>query len=371
MDGAQLRRCFLRTTIFLVLVNCQSAYSNDCVKDYLEFTLLEARKQYFAIKKQFQLGNVHFTPYSKIGEILYLSPKLRSYESGEVTGSGISENHWISNWIQRLHGKGAELRLLQHEELGWHGRWQRIESPRDAYFAYDFDKRMPYIAVSSSVGPDVLAHEFDHLEKWFARRNAVLNQGLPLLVADINALVQSFDPRATQYLERTAVAKELRVESGIQRDVHRQNPVKWLYPSGALPLYDLNDLTKKLIYPEAEALKVAMENKNPDAPVLMRDLIRKALLLRLTSYERALRALVAPQGSGPKLDVGSHIQYMWELENLDGLFDALFSGMKGRFEVAGNYDKARKLFEAEFPGVWESLPAQKRGEFKPRFEADQ
>jgi hypothetical protein len=105
----------------------------------------------------------------------------------------------------------------------------------------------------------------------------------------------------------------------------------------------------------------------------MRQLTRKALLLRLTAYQRAQKVYLSSQLNanepGLALDVDSHLQFMQQLQNLDLLFQSLFSSIKLRFEQYGVYDEAESLFEAELPVVWESLPAKKRGDIKPRFKA--
>ncbi|MFL5812514.1 MAG: hypothetical protein ACJ763_02965, partial [Bdellovibrionia bacterium] len=159
--------------------------------------------------------------------------------------------------------------------------------------------------------------------------------------------------------------------------VTKNNPVKWLYPSGALPFDDVDTLASKLVYPEVEAVKLALVNKeNSKATSMMQILIRKFLLLRLTAYQRAQDAVQDAMraqmhsNSELKLNRIDHSRVMQALENIDHVFDTLIGFNKDLFEAQKVYDEAKNLFETELPAVWESLPAQKKGDFKPRFRTD-
>lgn len=364
----------LRLAFAMLLMSSSVTHASQCVTDYLTAVLPKLEKEYAEVKSSLRIGSVQAERYVKPKSVTNWSLELRSSEVGEITGSDLPEGHWLSEWVQKIQDQGAELRLLEYEQKPrWYGKWEKTNR-LGAYFAYDREKRVPYIAVSVRVTPDKLAHEFDHLEKWLALRNSLLDQGLQFRAANEGAY-NHFTGNIVlrQKSERTAVGKELQLEGKLQRSVVQNNPIKWSYPSGALPFAELESLTRILIYPEAEAVKLALKKKDPEATPMMRALIRKALLLRLTSYQRAQEALAANPNlvTGIQLDMKNHLLYMQELQNLESFFDSLMLGVRGRFEVANVYDEARKLFEAELPSVWESLPVQKRGDFKPRFKTEQ
>jgi hypothetical protein len=346
-------------------LNCPRAQAGQCVTDYLNTVLPKLHAEYVEKKKALRIGSVQADRYENPKSVVNWSPERRGAEAGEIPGRDLPEGHWLSEWINKIHDRGAELRLLEYEQKPlWYGKWEKTHQ-LGAYFAYDREARVPYIATSTWVTPEKLAHEFDHLEKWLTLRDSLLDQGYGLRAANEGAF-NDFNGSISmrQKSERTAIGKELQEEAKIQRSVIQDNPIKWMHPSGALPLADLDALSRQVTYPEAEAVKLALKKESHEAAQQMRALIRKALLLRLTAYRRAQDALI----ENPDSD---HLrEYMQRLQNLNSFFDTLMLKERGRFEVAKVYDKARELFETELPMVWESLPAKKRGDFKPRFRAD-
>jgi hypothetical protein len=363
--------------LLVYTMNCLPAHAAPCVQDYLTTVLPILEQRYIRIKSASEVGFVPVTRYSSPKNNSSWTSDLRSAEVGEIRRRDLSYNHWLSKWVKKVNAQGGEVRLLEFERLQANpqlqDKWEKFHE-YGAYFTYDPESKTPYIAVSAAATPDTVAHECDHLEKWMRLRNDLLSDKRHDLQSASEEATRVFleDVNVKLYAERAAVKKELQKDAEIQRRVTKNNPVKWMYPSGALPFTDLEILTGKLVYPEIEAVKLALENKQkPEATLMMRALIRKFLLLRLTAYQRAHDAMIDHMHSTTdlKLNVIDHVRYMRALESLDHAFDSLMVFDKERFEAAQVYGEAKNLFETEFPSVWESLPAQKRGKFKPRFNA--
>ncbi len=363
MNRPRLRIDSRGPAILLFLIACSSVQA-ICVAEYLNTKLVKAEAVYDRKIESLQQGEFLYSAYSVPRESEELvAGQFRRSEIGTVQ-SVSARGHWLSKWIRKIHKLGGELRLLLHEENA-NGVWVKAQR-EDAYFFVDLKTGTPYIAITEDVVPTDLAHEFDHLERWVGLRDSFLREGRSRQEAVSRADQVFEDALFVRQSERSAVARELSEKSRLQRSVLRNNPVRWEYPSGALPLTNLESLTRELIYPDAQALLSALSERKPVSTELMRALIRKALLLRLTAYQRAQVAMTAPRRK-LKLDIDEHTRRMKDLENLEAFFQYVFKDEATRFRKAQVYQEAEKLFESQLRSVWKSLPARKKDGFKPHF----